>query len=153
MVPKHNENRRGSTASSSSSEKSKSKIKSKLRQLGLSESDSEDGDGIDSGGGGGKTAEVKEAEGVICEPSDQVRKIHELSESDRSGSSSPNLSDIEEQMRTNEEPSEKVVAKVDDDHDELVAWLENVDKERAGEEEAMRERIKQKEAENLVSEI
>jgi len=82
-------------------------------------------------------------------------KTHDMSDSERSSSSSPNLSDIEEKMKTNESELEMSLLpddnddNVDDDHDELVAWLENSDKDReeekAKEEEARLERLKQRE--------
>ena len=117
---KHEPNRRPS------SEKI-DKFKSKLKQLGLSESDSDDCD-----------KEGPPGLNFYCDTANGKAKAHQMSESERSSSSSPNLSDIEQKT-------------ADDEHANLVAWLEESEREkeeeRRKEEVARQERIKQRELE------
>ena len=156
-------------------------VKAKLKKLGLSdESDTSEDE---------KTVEKRILDSVVkksVQSSSKRKKLtvggggaHELSDSEsesppafdevptRSGSSSPNLSDIEREVSNLTTPSKKSV-KIDkgtskaatdncgDEHNELVAWLENTDKEesesKAKEHEAMRARIAQREVDRATRE-
>ena len=156
-------------------------VKAKLKKLGLSdESDTSEDE---------ETVEKRILDSVVeksLQSSSKRKKLtvggggaHDLSDSEsesppafgevptRSGSSSPNLSDIEREASNLTTPSKKPV-KIDkgttiaatanggDEHDELVAWLENTDKEesksKAKEHEAMHARIAQREVDRAARE-